>query len=291
VLRVDGVEVDRASNIWVDARGNVGCAMTHIFNATGAHQVQMSVENVSPADWNPNNNRTTPITVTIRSTADVVAGGSWVASVREKNYESVSQSRMDESQPNWENEDSLTTDLSNSTILNAAIPAEYDFATMMVSVSEGSDGQNLNTVNGGSPPAPTDGSHCTMLRFSRSFTFGACVYDGVTTIQYARGAGRARYYSKWWGVFTNDWTGERHTYEHDMNMIRTFGGNRFYGDTVSLQLVATDANHAWQADPFLTLVPWSGPEQTSSGCYQAWSGQACWTRTERTSGRDGEASQ
>ncbi len=287
VLRVDGAEVDRATGIWVDARGSVSCAMTHLFTTTGAHQVQMSVENVSPGDWNGGNNATPAVTVTIRSTSDVVAGGSYVASARETLHEVTSESRMDESQPAWENEDTRITELSNSTRLDAFIPAEYDFDTMFVSVSEESDGQNLSSASGGGA-ARGEGSNCAMLRFSRTFTFTGCVYDGVTTIAFARGSGRSTYYSKFWGMFTNNWTGETHTYEHEMNMNRPFGGNRFYGETVSMQLIATDKDHAWEADPYMTMVPWSDPEQTSSGCVERLGSQACWTRTERTSGRNGD---
>lgn len=290
VLRVDGVEVDRAKNIWVDAGGSVGCAMTHIFTATGPHQVQMSVENVAPGDWNGSNNTTPAVTVPIRSAAEVVPGGGYVATARETLFEAVSESRMDQSQPNWENEDGNITDLSNGTRLDAVIPAEYDFATMSVSLSEGSDGQNLISLTSGGNPS-THGRDCAMLRFGRTFTFTGCVSNGVTTIHYSRGSGRSRYYSKWWGVFTNDWTGERHSYEHVVDMKRTFGGNRFYGDTVSLQLIATDKDHAWQVDPFMTMVPWSDPAVYSSGCYQSWGGQTCWTRMERHSGRNGDATQ
>ena len=291
VLRVDGVEVDRATNIWVDAGGTVSCAMTHVFTAAGPHQLQVSVENVSPGDWNAGNNATPVFTVRIRSAAEVVSGGSYVASARETLHEVEGSTTMDESQPTWENHYLHTTDLGNVTRIDAAIPAEYDFATMKVSLSEESDGQSLNSLISGDSPQPFSETNCAELRFGRTFSFYGCVNDGVTTIHYARGCQRTRYYSKWWGVFTNVWTGDRHTYEHVMNMNRTFGGNRFYGDTVSLQLIATDATHAWQIDPFMTMVPWSDPEQTSSGCYDTTGAPACWTLTERNSGRNGDASQ
>ncbi|HKR62535.1 MAG TPA: hypothetical protein VJZ00_02285 [Thermoanaerobaculia bacterium] len=289
VLRVDGVEVDRATNIWVDARSSVGCAMTHIFNTTGAHQVQMSVENVSPGDWNPNNNSTPVATVNIHSASEVVAGGSYVASARETIHESIGETRMDESLPQWENQDTHNTDLSDTTRLDAAIPVEYDFNTLKVSVGESSDGQAINSLVSGDRPRKF--GECAELRFGRTFSFYGCVADGVTTIHYARGSSRTRYYSRWWGVFTDVWTGDRHTYDHDMNMNMTSGGNRFYGETVSLQLIATDATHAWQIDPFMNMVPWSDPDQHDGGCYQAWQGEACWTVTTHNGGRNGDASQ
>jgi hypothetical protein len=74
-------------------------------------------------------------------------------------------------------------------------------------------------------------------------------------------------------------------------MTMTFGGGRMYGEAVSLQLIASDADHIWQINPFMTLQPWSDPDVTTQGCYVAWHGPVCWTRTVRNSGRDGLAEQ
>ena len=293
VLRVDGVEVDRASGIWVDARGSVSCAMTHIFATPGLHQVQFAIEDVSPGDWNPGNNTSPVVNVRVRDTSEVVAGGTYRATARETLFEAEYLQLMDDTQPEWENEHSRTTELTNVTRLDAAMPAELDFATMKVSFAEASDGVSLIYLESADHLWVDDwpSANCAELRWGRTFSFFGCVNGGVTSIHFARVSEVARYYSRWWGAFIRYWNGDRYTYDHSMNMTFTFGGNRMYGETVNMQLIASDADQIWQIDPFLTFQSWSDPEQTAQGCFQTWRGPACWTSSVRNSGRNGVAEQ
>jgi len=56
VLLVDGIAVDRANGIWVDAGDAVSCAFMHAFTTTGSHAVTVRVEGVAPGDWDTANN-------------------------------------------------------------------------------------------------------------------------------------------------------------------------------------------------------------------------------------------
>jgi hypothetical protein len=56
VLYRDGTEVDRASNIWVDAGGTVSCAFRVTFTINGVQFLTVAVENVSPGDYDTSNN-------------------------------------------------------------------------------------------------------------------------------------------------------------------------------------------------------------------------------------------
>jgi hypothetical protein len=56
VLAVDGVEVDRAHGIWVDAGRRVSCLFNHVFPTTGTKQLTVSAVSVSPGDYQPSNN-------------------------------------------------------------------------------------------------------------------------------------------------------------------------------------------------------------------------------------------
>jgi hypothetical protein len=76
-----------------------------------------------------------------------------------------------------------------------------------------------------------------------------------------------------------------------MDMTFVFGGGRLYGETVNMQLIASDADQVWQIDPFITFQSWSNPDQNSQGCIETWRGPACWTRSIRNSGRNGVAEQ
>ncbi|HEX8253953.1 MAG TPA: hypothetical protein VF846_12470 [Thermoanaerobaculia bacterium] len=59
VLSVDGVEVDRANSIWIDAGDSVTCRFEHTFTAAGDKLVEARLDDVAPGDWNDANNRLT----------------------------------------------------------------------------------------------------------------------------------------------------------------------------------------------------------------------------------------
>lgn len=64
VLSIDGIEVDRADGIWVDAGGLVSCAFTHTFGTSGTKSVSVQAANVVPWDYDTENNvATTSIVV------------------------------------------------------------------------------------------------------------------------------------------------------------------------------------------------------------------------------------
>lgn len=64
VAYVDGAEVDRANNVWIDAGSWVGCTFTVTFATKGSHKVEIRVENVQPGDFdNSNNSASTTVEV------------------------------------------------------------------------------------------------------------------------------------------------------------------------------------------------------------------------------------
>lgn len=58
-LLADGVEVDRAEDIWVDAGDQVDCRFTHVFDTAGVVNLQVVVDDVNPGDWDTANNSAT----------------------------------------------------------------------------------------------------------------------------------------------------------------------------------------------------------------------------------------
>ena len=56
VLKADGVIVDHANGIWVDAGDAVTCEFRTVFNTTGAKQLTAQVTNIVPTDFNASNN-------------------------------------------------------------------------------------------------------------------------------------------------------------------------------------------------------------------------------------------
>ena len=60
VLKADGVEVDRVTNMWVDAKGSVSCAFRAPgFQTSGAHTVTVTLAREGPADYDLSNNAAT----------------------------------------------------------------------------------------------------------------------------------------------------------------------------------------------------------------------------------------
>ncbi|HEX8169152.1 MAG TPA: hypothetical protein VF824_01275 [Thermoanaerobaculia bacterium] len=56
VLTIDGAVADRADGIWVDAGDAVTCQFRHTFTTLGTKQLEVSVTNVAPADYDSANN-------------------------------------------------------------------------------------------------------------------------------------------------------------------------------------------------------------------------------------------
>jgi hypothetical protein len=74
VLAIDGVDVDRATGIWVDAGTTVSCQFAHAFGTLGDHAVTVRVDNVTPGDWDTANNAATLNVNVIRPTFAVGRG-------------------------------------------------------------------------------------------------------------------------------------------------------------------------------------------------------------------------
>ena len=59
VLYIDGVAVDRSNGAWVDANGTANVEFSYFFTTTGTHSLEVKVEAVTPADYDPANNAVT----------------------------------------------------------------------------------------------------------------------------------------------------------------------------------------------------------------------------------------
>jgi hypothetical protein len=56
VLSADGVAIDRATGIWIDANRSVSCLFRPIFSTVGQKHLTVSLVSVDPGDYNPSNN-------------------------------------------------------------------------------------------------------------------------------------------------------------------------------------------------------------------------------------------
>jgi hypothetical protein len=65
VLEVDGAEVDRVYDIWVNAGGSVTCQFFHTFRELGHHDVRIHLVPHTVRDWDPENNAAAAGTIRI----------------------------------------------------------------------------------------------------------------------------------------------------------------------------------------------------------------------------------
>ena len=83
VLLADGVVVDQATGIWVDAGDAVSCAFLHTFATPGSHAVAVRVDGVVPGDWDTANNEARGAIVIVDP---VVEPPSWQMSAYQSSY-------------------------------------------------------------------------------------------------------------------------------------------------------------------------------------------------------------
>jgi hypothetical protein len=75
-LTVDGIGVDQAKNVYVDAAGSVTCMFTYTFTSTGTHNVQVSAIDVVPSDWDTANNSVSGTINVVNLTGELAEHGS-----------------------------------------------------------------------------------------------------------------------------------------------------------------------------------------------------------------------
>ncbi|HEY0144336.1 MAG TPA: hypothetical protein VGF48_25860 [Thermoanaerobaculia bacterium] len=81
-LFADGLEIDRAEGISIEAGATVQCAFAPLFTAGGVQQLAVVVDGVDPGDWDDSNNTSAVTTIRINDSAF----GGFSASVREEAF-------------------------------------------------------------------------------------------------------------------------------------------------------------------------------------------------------------
>jgi hypothetical protein len=204
VLYVDGAAADRADGIWVDAGGVVACAMTHIFNVTGTHVLEVRVENVRPGDYDDANNRVTasirivqPIEFGAYSLqANSIVNNSWTRNIS-------TLTTLAGIEETWDQTTTTKGQFQFASIMGI-IPNKLIFpVTLQGEMStNGTIVNSLNLTHATSEPAYwLPGASCAT---SNSYAGGAdtylCTYDsgylaGYTTVQYDWWGADVRYHS------------------------------------------------------------------------------------------------
>jgi hypothetical protein len=228
VLYVDGTAVDRANGIWVDAAGNVACAMTHAFTEAGTYSLELRVENVRPRDFDDTNNSvTTSISIVAPSGFAAYSFQAW--SVTDSSWwHSVSTlTQWDGTVETWD-QTYTRQGVSQFASVNGLIPRMLDYNSPITFRGEMStNGATVNAVDLTYPALAFVDWQQGYCGFTYDFNTRAatyiCVYTGgrlagYTHVQYDWSGADIRYHSDsyvyYWDPsgqlhetwYSNDWT-------------------------------------------------------------------------------------
>jgi hypothetical protein len=309
VLFVDGREVDRVDNVWVDAGDEVSCAFTYTFTREGRHDVRMSLENqpgelgLLPAP--PSASGTVNVT-----NPRVIPG--WQASVADRTVTTLSRydltwwnpngSHKEYEQTTGESPRSQTISLSGTLARATALP----LASVQLALSSSASGTFQSASWSNLQPAATtaQGQSCAseqipnqggLLTLCSTGTGDA----GSTTFGYTRFAGTVTYHSR---GFSRTWdavagTETYWTWNDNPEYYAGGGQMRPLGTSVAIQLEIADGVHDYSVNaavplqPFDTLLNEIPYTCVTDAPYWLYGGTqtVCEGRTERAFGWSGSA--
>lgn len=263
-LLINGVEVDRAENIWVDAGRTVQCAFAPILDTAGTMNATVVVDAVNPDDWDDSNNsHTEPFTVW--NLLDEFYG--WSATAKETRID-----LYDYQKRSWTERTRTENGVYQSFTFNAVIRAPFDLANISMTADGQSDGNPLFNVSEddfilfNSPPRV--GTTCARSR-DHSPEITACRPrdGGPVTIDISFAYGDAIYRSWGWATRENPFAPEEPIFYwndiHESNTIQSP-----LGTTAALRFTVEDGTNQWTAEPFIpSFAPGGFSLVTPYGCY------------------------
>lgn len=247
-LLVDGVEVDRAENIWVNAGGRVNVTFAPVIEAEdGMHDFTVVVDSMNPGDWDDSNNTRTE-SVRVYNVLDEFF--SWSATATESefdNYEYMKRS--------WTETTRHDKGVSQSFRFEGFIRAAVNFDTLTATASGVSDGNPLfsfTASNFAIQNTPV-GQRCATSRGNPDIV--ACFSPNTNTVEVDinYGTGDATYRSWGWATRHNPFGPTVPMFTWDDTSTTNTLQSRF-GSTVALSYTVSDGTNQWSAEPFLASL-------------------------------------
>jgi len=269
VLSSDGVEIDRAQGIWVDAKGSVVCKFAPMLGEMGEHTLTVAATNVDPGDWDDaNNSASATITVALpfdRYVAGALESSSHTDIVNENPYTNFKSSIDQWTQ--WADVYATSTLPIDSTKISATY-------------SESSGGDAIDSVNFSDMDFHTvmSGSNFRCLLGYDDWrgdfaTMTVCVStspSGTFTQYHAdRESLDVAYVSTRWGTTYVGDTGNEWMTTTTGEYTEGLQGQHF-GPTVSMVATLTDGTVTLQAAPTVPLAPFDQRYGTPYGCSGKW---------------------
>ncbi len=140
ILSANGVDVDRADDIWIDAGSSVNCMFAPNFTNTGEQSFTVRVDSVRPGDDDSSNDSMSGSMQLYASASEFT---SWSASIQQRDYTNREITRA-----YWGFEDELETGFEAESQFSAYLAnRNVDLPNLKVSSRETTDGQVIFEAN------------------------------------------------------------------------------------------------------------------------------------------------
>lgn len=297
ILYVDGVEADRAEQIWVDAGGSVTCQFVHTFENVGESQLEVIVGDVNPGDWNYDNNRVSATILVINPSEAMTP---WTVNAGEESYERHRTIKMPF-------EESTTDEIGWTRRLHFSglvKQADIDFATMHLGFLETTDGAviadfpDMQLVSDNPADDPNDrhsrhweSGRVTAFAYNRGFHPDFPFYKGPIdffSLQISHVADRISYYSAGRTKISPN-VGPDGWYYFDGGYEQGTQIGPHYGSSVDLRVLVYDQNRTKEAVAHIPLTPYETYVNIPYSCRAG--GRICSGEFDHTVGKKGTDSQ
>lgn len=293
VLSVNGMDVDRADDIWVDAGGTVSCTFAPDFESAGDKEFAVRVENVRPGDGDASNDSRSG---SLKIYDEAEAFAYWTGRAEEGTFE-----RRYRTDSSWYTNEGSQVGWMANTVFTASVPGMgVDFENLHVSGWESTDGElireSLDTplgyyVRPGWGDDEPD-TQCAMAFDNPYHWFEMCEnpargrFPGAFWIEMYRGAGDVTYRSAGWDK-TWQISEPPGYYTWNQNYRDVFGVQKPFGSQVEFRMSISDGTSLWEANGIVPLTRQVSEYTQPRSCYQTWMGESCseyYNRTEMNAG-------
>jgi hypothetical protein len=283
-LLVDGVEVDRAWGIWVDAGSAVSCAFRHLFERLGPAEVMVRLVDIAPRDYDPDND-------SARMTVEVISIPSafqFDASFRDETWESFSRYESLWQTANGRqgyagSDESQSSGREQHGMLWGWMPRQVTFPLDELVVQQLTRDETVHFARftGVAPDIVWQDDYLTQSCVMRWFhtangymNFELCNLkftgerDGATYLYYSRNAGEVTYHSRgdarWWDQDAGMEDVWSWNYSDSSQSGRMVSYGREYGFFIGI----ADANGTHRMQPLIWLEPFSDSYQSPWTCWE-----------------------
>jgi hypothetical protein len=266
VLYADGLEVDRAANVWVDAGDQVSCAFATRFTSLGRKTLRVAVENGAPTDFDSGNDTAStivsvePLPLQLAYTASAFQHTGKALSDYTYQYDDDPITGFGYHSTYTQNH-SLDEQVQYARIF-ASAPQTVSFPIDSIQLSQSTDGTLIDSrsytalAGGATFGTKSDGGTCAQTG-DQGYSVIICAYhrDAATwtTVYYQHYAGVVTYISRELATYTAPWgSGQYPPGYYESNSA--WGSFTPFGSSVTMSVKVTSGLYSLVASPTISLT-------------------------------------